>query len=162
MKKCTICKEDKDLNDFNKDSSRFDGKDSTCKECKILRGVRYRKSGRAAEMSKRRYYTKKDYLVHKYKGMRQRVRGEHSDPKTNRIYKGLPLCGKQEFLDWAITDEAFNSIWYEWLQNGVGIKFSPSIDRIIPKKGYALSNLQFLPLSENSRKSARARHDRTD
>jgi hypothetical protein len=41
MKKCTICKDDKELSKFNKNKSRKDGHNNICKTCSQERSKRY-------------------------------------------------------------------------------------------------------------------------
>jgi len=41
MKKCTICKEEKELNCFNKNKTKKDGLNNICRECSIKRSKRY-------------------------------------------------------------------------------------------------------------------------
>lgn len=43
MKKCTICKVEKDCSDFNKNRARKDGLNNICKECSKERSKRYYK-----------------------------------------------------------------------------------------------------------------------
>lgn len=43
MKKCTVCKEIKDLNSFSKRSEAYDGKRSECKTCNTKASINYQK-----------------------------------------------------------------------------------------------------------------------
>lgn len=58
-KKCTRCKENKDLDDFNLDRSTKDGRQSRCRDCGLITGKQYHIDNRESENArKRQYYLK--------------------------------------------------------------------------------------------------------
>jgi len=68
-------------------------------------------------------------------------------------YKGMSICSRKEFLDFAINDFGLKSLYEEWQQNGYDRKLVPSVDRIDCRLGYLVSNIQFLTLSDNGKKA---------
>ena len=55
-------------------------------------------------------------------------------------------------MKWAESDPEFIRLFKEWEESGYEYKLTPSIDRIDNSRGYDLDNIQFLTLSENSKK----------
>lgn len=69
---------------------------------------------------------------------------------------GKELIGYDDFFDWCKDKENFDvflSLYYDWMQSDFSLWFSPSIDRIDPKRGYTADNIQWLSFSENCRKN---------
>lgn len=112
----------------------------------------YRKNAREqsekARLRKLVYkYSPKWHLLQKYSAMKARVSGYgHS------FYKHLPLLSKDEFLHWAINNKKFLKLFEEYKSMDMKRKYAPSIDRIDTTKGYIVGNLQFITVSENSKK----------
>lgn len=91
------------------------------------------------------------YLENMYRGMSSRVRG--IDKRKEHLYKGLEIVSKEEFLSWALSDKNFIELHRNWVKSDYKAKLRPSCDRIDPNVGYVFGNMQFLTLSENSRKT---------
>jgi predicted Zn-ribbon and HTH transcriptional regulator len=81
MKRCTTCKTDKDLSEFNKNRSEKDGYTHVCKACR-------------KESSKQRYEEKKDELLEANKTWRENNRG-----RANEIAKKAKVKARQLKLD---------------------------------------------------------------
>ncbi len=81
--------------------------------------------------------------------MKQRVLGQ--DVK-HPYYAGMGLCPRAAFYEWATADPAYARLFESWKRAGFPLALSPSIDRIDKARGYTLGNMQFITLSENSRK----------
>ena len=82
--------------------------------------------------------------------MRRSVEGRST---IKRKCTGRDICTQQEFLNWCEeTRPIFMKMHKEWEESGFKRKFIPSIDRIDNDGGYALDNIQWLTLSENSAK----------
>lgn len=97
----------------------------------------------------------KEYLTKKYNNMRSRVSGKN---KRNAVYyKNLPIVSKEEFLDWALNDPEFHGLYKNWKLSGFQLRLSPSIERIDPDKGYTFDNMEFITMSENSRRAMETR-----
>ena len=94
------------------------------------------------------------YLNKTYDNMLGRVRG---NTKDSVYYKNLPIMNKEEFLEWALSDFSFHSVYREWSGSGFVRRLCPSIDRIDPNNGYIIGNVRWVSCSENS-KEARMRN----
>jgi len=90
----------------------------------------------------------KGKVVHTYLRMVDRVKGA-----TNRstYYKGLEILTREEFYKWALNNTEYIRLHAEW--NGICRKTAPSIDRIDSNKGYVLGNMQWITVSQNSKKA---------
>lgn len=110
-----------------------------CRECSCTRSRLYEK-------------TTKGYLVRTYRNMYNRVNGL---PKGKaHLYKGLPICDKQEFYEWSLREDSiFGLMLEEYKLSGYDMAFAPSIDRIVTADGYVLGNIQWLTHSNNSSKT---------
>ena len=100
---------------------------------------------------KRWAHTPTGYLSRQYTQMMGRVKGQKKD---HLQYKGLPILPRKEFYKWALqrTSPFFN-MWRAYEASGFQLTLAPSIDRIDGTKGYLESNIQFLTLGENVKKS---------
>lgn len=116
-----------------------------------------------------RLHVARDYLLHKdlrdaahktlrglvikaYSGMKSRVEGR--GPVAGRhLYTGLGIMPKEEFVAWATADAVYRALHAAWVKSAYERKLSPSIDRIDTQRGYVRGNVQWLTLSDNSRKA---------
>jgi 5-methylcytosine-specific restriction endonuclease McrA len=62
MKKCSKCGQEKDIEDFNKNKSKKDGRATECKLCKGLQDLKYRNSHRDDNKSYQLKYRKENKL----------------------------------------------------------------------------------------------------
>lgn len=85
-----------------------------------------------------------------YRNMLSRVRGVQK--RVAHIYQGLPILDKNEFYEWALNSSDYIDLWRVWVASDYDYKLTPSIDRIDPKQGYELWNMQWLTHSDNSAK----------
>lgn len=84
-----------------------------------------------------------------YRLMVRRVNGEST--RCPEIYKGLPICTKEEFFNWANNNNKLQDIHKEWVDSDYNYYLKPSINRIESDKGYTLDNIEFITLIENLR-----------
>lgn len=87
--------------------------------------------------------------------MKKRVEGR--DKKNAYIYGGLKICSKEDFIEWSLKHPEYLSLFETWKNSGYIRKLKPSVDRIDAVYGYELWNMQWLTLSENSKKGAISR-----
>lgn len=76
--------------------------------------------------------------------------------------KGPPVCSKSllpkdEFYEWALAQQDFHTIYDAWVRYGYPRCLAPSVDRIDPDRGYEIGNMEWVTMSENSRRSAQTR-----
>ena len=59
MKKCYKCSKNKDLTEFHKDKSRWDGKKPLCKECSLIDSNQYNKRFKKDRLNYQNHYNKR-------------------------------------------------------------------------------------------------------
>jgi hypothetical protein len=70
------------------------------------------------------------------------------------LYEGKALLPKDEFYHWANSDNKFHELYDSYLKSGYSRKIAPSVDRIDSSKGYAIDNMEWVTMSENSRRGS--------
>ena len=123
-------------------------------EALIKQRERRKKDGNA--VTKRYEKTKKGFLVRLYRNMQSRVLGVQKI--KYHLYKGKELLDRDSFYDWALADDTFNTLFALYESSGFSRKEAPSPDRIDSSKGYILENMEWVTMSENSRRGSIARH----
>ena len=107
-------------------------------------------TGNAATLKYER--TKHGKLVRNYRNMKSRVDGVQW--MKAHLYVGKSLLPKEEFYDWAMASNEFHRLYREWVESDYSRKLAPSVDRVDSKRGYEVSNMQWVTHSENSRRGA--------
>lgn len=105
------------------------------------------------QQAERRRYNLIRIWQKRYAHMVARHEGRAS---THSQSYGKGICTKEEFMLWCKDFENLNvflTIYFEWARNGFKRWDSPSIDRIDPKIGYTLDNIQWLSFSDNCEKN---------
>tara|TARA_R110000803_G_scaffold21155_1_gene53533 strand:- start:11 stop:700 length:690 start_codon:yes stop_codon:yes gene_type:complete len=76
MKKCSKCKVEKELTDFNKDKQKKDGLKGDCKSCKKEYDKEHRKANKEQikEYNKKRYHANKEYHKEYYVANKERIK----------------------------------------------------------------------------------------
>lgn len=114
----------------------------------------YRK--RTGNVSTRRYEkTPKGFLMRMYRNMQSRVRGIQK--LKAHLYKGKKLLSRNDFYKWALSHKDFWLLFQTWQSSEYNRKLTPTVDRINPKLGYILENMEWVTHSENSRRSSKTR-----
>lgn len=86
------------------------------------------------------------YALSLYRGIISRI-------KNDKNYKNVTLhFTKEEFINF-LKNSNYNELHQEWIDNEYNFLFSPSVDRINPRKNYSLDNIQLLTIKENVTKS---------
>ena len=148
MKKCKECKE-------IKEDDCFYGVQGECKECTKIRIKKYRREnvGKDREYDQNRHRNNIDRIFrHRYAGMKTRINGNNSHRSS---VEGKAILSQSEFLEWCYKKEnitVFLKLYEDWKKSGYSNKVAPSIDRIDNDKGYTIENLQWMTLSNNTKK----------
>ncbi len=100
--------------------------------------------------------TKRGFLMRLYRNMQSRIEGVQKSKA--HLYNGLNLLGREVFYVWAQEQPHFHILFEEWEKSGYLRKLAPSVDRINSKLGYQLDNMEWVTMSENSRRGANNRH----
>lgn len=93
-----------------------------------------------------------------YNNAKARTQGKSTRPHSVHLYKGLPICEKEEFMEWALNNRVFKRLYNQWKAANYDIRFVPSPDRMDSYEGYVIGNIKWVPFSENcsqGRRSAR-------
>lgn len=100
------------------------------------------------EIVKRYKRTLKGMILDRFKEMRCRVEGKR--PKGKHRYEGLPICEKEDFLNWSLSSLELLNLYNQWVKSDYKRSLSPSVDRINSSDGYLLNNIRWITQSENS------------
>jgi len=69
--------------------------------------------------------------------------------------RGDNILSRKDFNEWCRRPEVMDSfikIYCEWLRSGFINKLNPTIDRIDTSKTYSMDNIQWMTLSNNTKK----------
>ena len=96
--------------------------------------------------------TKHGFLMRLYRNMQSRIDGVQK--AKSHLYEGKELLDRTEFYEWATEDKEFHRLFDLWEKSSYERKLAPSVDRINSSEGYYLSNMEFVTMSENSRRGS--------
>lgn len=94
--------------------------------------------------------TKKGFLVRLYRNMKSRVTGIQR--AKFHLYAGCSLLDRDTFYLWAFSSDIFHKLFDSWEKSGYERKLAPSVDRIDSFQGYVIENMEWVTMSENSRR----------
>ena len=93
-------------------------------------------------------------ILNTYHGMTRRVSGKCVKAPQ---YKGIPLCGLEDFAHWSQSDDDFHYQYDAWEANGKNRSSTPSIDKESYDTGYMLGFMNWIPLRDNVSKANKER-----
>jgi hypothetical protein len=96
------------------------------------------------------------FLVRLYRNMKSRTSGIQK--LKYHLYEGKELLDKQIFYQWAKSSKVFKKLYKKWVESNYDRKLTPSVDRINPKEGYKLSNMEWVTHSENSKRGSNSKY----
>ncbi len=99
--------------------------------------------------------TKKSVITKAYQGMRRRVSGEQAH---HIKYMGMELLPREDFIKWAKDNKVLDKLYKEWYARGCEYKYTPSVDRLDPRQGYYLENMDWCTISENTKRMLNSKH----
>lgn len=95
-------------------------------------------------------YNKRFFLRQKYAQVKQRCTNKKRlDHKRYHDKLDIEI---EDFYNRFIKDEQFNRLYIDWQESNYEYCKCPSVDRINPKLGYSIDNIQFITHSQNSTK----------
>jgi len=97
--------------------------------------------------------TEKGFLMRKYRNMQSRVTGIQK--KKAHLYYGKELLPREEYYEWALSNRSFHTLYTKWVESDYERKLCPTVDRINPKEGYFLENMEWVTHSVNSSRGAK-------
>lgn len=148
VRECSDCKVVKDI------LLNINGHERVCPDCqKVKRRVYYAKVGNRC--SKKYEKTKTGFLMRLYRNMLSRVSGVQK--QKFHLYEGLEILQKEDFKEWANASEEFHALFDNWKEADYPRKLAPSVNRIDSSMGYAPPNMEWVTMSENSRRGAVSR-----
>lgn len=143
---CTTCKIDKPFTAYAKGNGSG-GKRAKCTSC-------------LSEWSKSYEKTEDGFLMRVYRNMLSRVTGVQK--QKYHLYKGKSILSKEDFYAWAKGSYMFKLLFIVYKHSGHQRKLAPSVDRIDSSLGYELDNIEWVTMSENSRRGTFSRYSRED
>lgn len=93
--------------------------------------------------------TKNGFLMRLYRNMKSRITGVQK--LKAHLYVGKCLLPKDDFYEWAKSNNDFHLLFDEYEKSKYDRKLAPTVDRIDSSLGYSLDNMRFITHSENSR-----------
>jgi len=121
----------------------------TCIECGRFMPIKAKNMCQNCWHKHKRRYDLNFFLRTRYVELKNRC-SNPNEPKNN--YLGMKYCSLMEFYSFFINDNKLKKLFKNWQKSNFDFKLAPSIDRIDPKKGYILGNMQFITHSENCTK----------
>jgi len=100
------------------------------------------------------------FLMRLYRNMKSRIEGVQKSKA--HLYKDKELLDKEEFYSWAKSCKEFHGLFNDWVESGYDRKMAPSPDRINSSIGYIISNIEWVTMSENSRRGSLSRYGGTN
>lgn len=94
-----------------------------------------------------------------YRNMKSRIDGVQKT--KHHLYIGKFLLEKELFYIWANNSPEFFKLYAEYVASGYDRKLAPSVDRVDSSNGYTLDNMEWVTMSENSRRGTISRYANT-
>lgn len=122
---------------------------------KLERQRKYRERTNNA-CTKKYEKTVKGFLMRLYRNMQSRITGVQKVKAG--LYVGKDLLSRDEFYTFSTGSSTFYQLFGAYRESGFERKLAPSVDRVDSSKGYTIENMEWVTMSENSRRGAAARH----
>lgn len=72
--------------------------------------------------------------------------------KKHTSYSHMGICSREEFFNWSIKNKTLAQLYKEWQESKFQNRLIPTVNRINPKGGYTLGNIEWVAFHENARK----------
>jgi hypothetical protein len=90
----------------------------------------------------------KSFLGLRYSVIKARI-------KNQKKYKGFSICSKEEFFNMSMSCTKLKGLFKAWQDSNFTTRLAPTVNRINPRKGYTIDNIEWMVLHENSSKGRR-------
>lgn len=97
--------------------------------------------------------TPSGFLMRAYRNMQSRVTGVQK--KKAHLYLGLELLPREDFYRWSRDHPDFWRLYRQWTATAYDRRLCPTVNRINPRRGYSIDNMEWVTHSVNSALSAR-------
>lgn len=157
MKTCSQCGVSKELTEFYGAPKNKDKLHKLCKKCYIANMLAFQATSEnyRTYQHDRRYYNIKWIYGHRYNMLRNRATGYYKNKKHSSI--GKPVLTREEYDQWCKENETiFMKIHKAWEKSGFKKALAPTIDRINNNGGYTPENMQWLTMSDNTKKGTKS------
>lgn len=163
LKRCTRCNIEKTLKEYTFVSSKSNRLNSQCKKCRTEKSARWRKShSKRYKSYLKRWRTKN--RKHAYKLGENWRRENPLKAKAIQLTTMARARAKEYGLPFNITSNNIfeklslgvceqTKLRFEYHKDGKTNPCSPSIDRIVPKKGYVKGNIRLIVWALNAFKN---------
>jgi hypothetical protein len=156
LKKCTKCKEYKELDLFHKNKSRKDGKHPYCKRCHGEKVSAWKKANPEKHAARSRAWAK----ANPEKEAARHSAWQKAHPEKSMLYSAKQRA-KQSNLEFNLEINDIQipercpvlGITLERGNTNADKDSSPSLDKILPEKGYVKGNVQVISNLANRMKS---------
>lgn len=107
----------------------------------------------------RRYRKPHAVVVQRYSDMLCRTKGKTAGDGKSKLWLGLPISDRDEFVTWALNDPGFQARFAEWEESGYQRAFAPTAHRIDRRDaaeggaGYVTTNIEWRNHAEKSREA---------
>jgi len=102
--------------------------------------------------------TFKGFAMRLYRNMQSRVTGVQW--RKSHLYQDLTILPREQFYEWILSSETFKTLFKAYEESGYSRRLAPSVDRIDSSKGYELSNMEIVTMSENSRRGTMSKNNK--
>lgn len=92
------------------------------------------------------------FLMRLYRNMQSRINGVQK--AKYHLYRGKSLLSREAFYAWGLASDEFHRLMADYHESGFARRLAPSVDRIDSSKGYSIDNMEWVTMSENSRRGA--------
>ena len=151
MKTCTSCKQQKELKEFNRSKTSFDGYEYACKSCRNIQVNIW-------------HSTEKGYIRTLYASMKKRIKsGIHKNASEEKKKKHTLYLTMKEFEDlWKQHKEKYGlrcsltkvKMTHSPSKENMSTSNNISVDRLNPNIGYTKENIIFVSANINTKKGA--------
>lgn len=105
------------------------------------------------DLSTKKYEkTEKGFLMRLYRNMESRIKGVQK--QKFYLYKDKELLSREDFYNWATDNLQFKELFKNYENSNYDRKQAPSVDRVNSDLGYTINNMEFVTMSENSRRGS--------